>query len=220
MALLISTEHLNRAQLIRLAYGLAIFTVAYNLAEGFVSMYFGIADETLALAGFGADSFIECVSAAGILHLVRRMRRNDARDMVAFEQNALRITGAAFYALTLALLVGAGLSFWHGASPATTTAGIVVSLASLAIMQFLYSAKRAAGKALGSQAILSDAQCTRACFWLSFVLLGSSLAYMAFGFVWVDAVGSLGVAVFSIKEGREAFAKAKKATHSCGDNCC
>lgn len=219
MARSVSIKHLDRSQLLRLAYWLAVFTIAYNLAEGFVSLYFGLEDETLALAGFGADSFIECLSAAGILHLTRRMRRNDARDMDPFEQNALRVTGAAFYLLAAALSVGAGLAFWLGAQPETTIAGIIVALASLAVMLFLYRAKRAVGRALGSEAIISDARCTRACFWISGVLLASSLAFEAFGLTWLDAAGSLGVAVFAVKEGREAFAKARKASHACGDGC-
>ena len=32
-------------------------TVFYNLIEGMVSVFFGVADETLSLLGFGIDSF-------------------------------------------------------------------------------------------------------------------------------------------------------------------
>ena len=38
---------------------LAGFTIAYNLLEGLVSVYFGAQDEALTLFGFGVDSFIE-----------------------------------------------------------------------------------------------------------------------------------------------------------------
>jgi len=38
---------------------LAIITIVYNLVEGIVSVFFGAADETLSLFGFGIDSFVE-----------------------------------------------------------------------------------------------------------------------------------------------------------------
>ena len=40
------------------ALWLAFFTVFYNIAEGLISIFFGISDEALTLFGFGVDSFI------------------------------------------------------------------------------------------------------------------------------------------------------------------
>jgi len=44
------------------AYLLAQITIFYNLIEGLVSVFFGVADETLSLFGFGLDSFVEVLS--------------------------------------------------------------------------------------------------------------------------------------------------------------
>lgn len=46
-------------KLIKTAFILAIITIVYNVIEGLVSIYFGMEDETLALLGFGVDSFVE-----------------------------------------------------------------------------------------------------------------------------------------------------------------
>jgi hypothetical protein len=46
-------------KLFRMAQWLAIATIVYNILEGLVSVYFGFEDESLALFGFGIDSFIE-----------------------------------------------------------------------------------------------------------------------------------------------------------------
>jgi hypothetical protein len=51
-------------------------TIYYNLVEGIVSVWAGAADETLALFGFGVDSFIEVISAIGVWHMIRRVRAN------------------------------------------------------------------------------------------------------------------------------------------------
>jgi hypothetical protein len=58
------------------AHLLAIMTIYYNLVEGIVSVWAGAADETLALFGFGVDSFIEVISAIGVWHMIRRVRAN------------------------------------------------------------------------------------------------------------------------------------------------
>ena len=51
----------ERASLYRWAAALAAVTVFYNLAEGLVSVFFGLEDETIALFGFGVDSFVEVI---------------------------------------------------------------------------------------------------------------------------------------------------------------
>ena len=55
---------------------LAQITIFYNLIEGMVSVFFGVADETLSLFGFGIDSFVEVLSGIGIWNMVRRMKYN------------------------------------------------------------------------------------------------------------------------------------------------
>lgn len=81
-------------RLYRWALILAFITVGYNLIEGIVSVWFGFNDETLALFGFGLDSFIEVLSGIGIVHMVMRLRQNpSAKDRDKFETTALRITG-------------------------------------------------------------------------------------------------------------------------------
>ncbi len=48
------------------ASALALITIIYNIIEGMVSVYFGFDDETIALFGFGLDSFVEVISGIGI----------------------------------------------------------------------------------------------------------------------------------------------------------
>ncbi len=59
---------------------LSFITIAYNILEGIISVYFGIEDETISLLGFGIDSFVEVISGVGILHMVLRMRDTDVAE--------------------------------------------------------------------------------------------------------------------------------------------
>jgi len=212
-------QTLNRDKLLARANLLAIFTIIYNLIEGFVSMALGGADETLALFGFGVDSFIEVISAIGVWHMLRRLRAHGEERRDSFEQLALRITGGAFYALTAGLAVMAGLNLMQQHRPDTTLWGIVVSLVSMSFMWLLIHNKTLVGKALESPAILADAACSRACLYLSVVLLVASAGYELTGIGSLDAIGSMGIAWLTWKEGREAFAKARGMSCGCSCSC-
>jgi len=210
----------DRDRLLVRANLLAVFTILYNIVEGIVSMVLGGADETLALFGFGVDSLIEVVSAVGVWHMLRRIRKNQGETRDAFEQRALRITGGAFYALTAGLVLMAILNIVQGHRPETTLWGIVVSLVSISFMWLLIHHKTRVGKALGSPAILADAACSRACLYLSLVLLLASAGYELTGIRSLDAIGALLIAWLSWKEGKEAFDKVKGIACRCSTSCC
>ena len=203
---------MSKEKLIKTAYILAIVTIAYNVIEGVISVIFGISDDTLALLGFGVDSFVEVLSGIGIMHMIYRMRKagiHDVNSRDRFERQALRITGTAFYILMAGLVAGSVLNIIFGAEPETTIVGVIISSLSILTMYILMTWKTKIGKKLNSNAIIADANCTRTCFYLSFILLASSGLYELFGIGWFDIAGSLGIAWFAFSEGRESFEKAR-----------
>lgn len=212
---------MTREKWLSTALWLSILTVAYNIIEGLVSVYFGSSDDTLVLLGFGIDSFVEVLSGIGILHMVMRMRRTDVKSYDKFERQALRITGISFIVLTVGLVAGSVMNIVNKSKPETTLAGIIIASVSILTMYFLMHYKLKTGKALNSEAIIADAHCTKTCLYLSFILLISSLLYELFKINYIDIAGSLGIAWYALSEGRESLEKAKKnkLSCSCGDNC-
>ncbi|MCY2687894.1 cation transporter [Salinimicrobium sp. TH3] len=206
----------------RLHYALILsfITIGYNLIEGVVSTFFGASDDTLALFGFGLDSFVEVLSGVGIAHMIYRMKRNPVKERDNFEITALRITGAALYLLTAGLVIGAVIAIFNKSEPQTTLAGIIIAVLSILTMYFLYREKIKVGEKLESQPIISDAKCTKTCFYLSFILLASSLLYELWQIPYVDALGSIGIAWYAWKEGKEAFENARSKSLSCSSDCC
>jgi divalent metal cation (Fe/Co/Zn/Cd) transporter len=209
----------TKDKLYRAASFLAFITVAYNIVEGIVSAWFGAGDESLALFGFGLDSFVEVVSGAGIWHMVSRQRVRGEEEHDVFERRALKITGYGFYVLAAGLLISGCYDIYSGHAPKTTLWGIIVSCVSIVSMWLLIQLKVKVGKGLGSQAILADAACTRVCLYLSLILLVSSVGYELSGVGWLDAVGALWISWFSFKEGREALEKARGGQCSCSCSC-
>ncbi|MGB4773785.1 MAG: cation transporter [Daejeonella sp.] len=199
------------------ALRIAQFVVIYNIIEGIVSMITGYADESLTLFGFGADSFIEVASNLGVIFMINRIKQNPESDRTNFEKTALKITGYSFYVLSIGLSLGAVLSIIEKHKPINTMLGVFISLLSILVMWYVAHKQLKTGKALNSQPIISDARCTIVCIYMSVVLLASSLIYYLTGFRYVDALGAIGLAWFSVKEGKEAIEKSKG--RECCDDC-
>ena len=202
------TQASQQKRFYQYALWLAFFTIFYNTIEGLVSVYFGEHDQTLTLFGFGIDSFIEVISGVGIMAMVLRIRQNPDTPRGQFERTALRVTGWSFYLLAGGLLVNSLYNLYIRHKPESTISGAVISLISIAVMWALVKGKRIVGSTLESEPILSDANCTMVCIYMSVVLLASSLIYQFTGFGFVDSLGAIGLIYFSISEGRESFEKA------------
>jgi divalent metal cation (Fe/Co/Zn/Cd) transporter len=189
------------------------FTILYNLVEGAVSMGFGWSEESLALFGFGVDSWIEVASAAVVLWRLR------GHAEIERERRAALVIGGLFVALAAATALGAVLQLAAGQHPDSTVPGVVVSLASLGVMAWLWQAKVRVAKAIGSRTLEMDAACSRACIQLSVVLLAGSVLYLLVPALWwVDAAAALGLAALILKEGVEGIREARKPTFTGG--CC
>ncbi|MCB1137541.1 MAG: cation transporter [Leptospiraceae bacterium] len=208
---------------LRAVIWLSILTIGYNILEGLVSLFFGAQDETLALLGFGIDSFVEVLSAFGVLHMTLRMRSAGPQSAgrEEFERRALRITGIAFYLLVLGLIASAFVQVYTSREPESGLAGILISGISILGMGFLILGKERLGRQLNSPALLADAQCSRSCLYLSVAVLLSAATFELTGFLYADTAGALAVAFFAFREGRESLQKAGSNDLSCGcdDHC-
>jgi divalent metal cation (Fe/Co/Zn/Cd) transporter len=148
------------------------------------------------------------------------MKYSKVHTQDKFEKTALKITGYSFYLLTIGLIAASTLNLINGAKPHSTLAGIIISSISIVTMYWLMKSKLSVGRQLKSDAIIADANCTKTCFYLSFILLAASLLYELFGIGFVDILGSLGIAYYAFKEGKESLDKAKTGSLTCCDDDC
>jgi divalent metal cation (Fe/Co/Zn/Cd) transporter len=185
---------------------LEILTVGWNVIEGVVSICAAIVAGSVALLGFGFDSFVETTSGAILIWRLRAERR--ARDHEAIERldhRARRLVGVSLFLLAAYVAFDAVKSLLMRERPAPTTVGIVVTSISLVVMWWLARAKRRTAAALGSRALEADSFQTTACFWLSLITLTGIALNAALGWWWADPVAALGMVPFLVKEGREAW---------------
>lgn len=188
--------------LTRRALALSIFTVAYNLAEGVVSILLGLAARSAALIGFGLDSFVESLSG-GIM--VWRFSRRDLseEDEERIEQRAVKLVGVTFLLLGAYVLYESAEKLYRQEAPEASLGGIILAIVSLVIMPWLARAKRRTGEALGSASLLGDAKETLACAWLSVALLLGLGLNALLGWWWADPVAGLIIVIFLFREGLE-----------------
>ena len=209
----------HQKKLYATAFALALFTIFYNIAEGIISTWLGFEDESLALFGFGSDSFIEVISGLGIAHMILRIQKNPSSNRDNFERTALKITGVAFYLLVAGLVSTSLYNIWIGHKPDTTFWGIIISIISIIVMWGLVLWKRSVGKSLNSEPILADANCTLVCVYMSVILLISSGIYELFHIAYIDSLGTLALAYFAFNEGKECFEKANSDKYCSCSSC-
>ena len=152
---------------------------------------------------------------AWIAYMIIRIRKNPDSERSEFEKTALKITGYSFYALVAGLTITSIINIINAHKPTTAFWGVVISTISILVMIALLYGKIKVGKELNSAPILADASCTKICIYMSGILLLSSGIYELTGFVYADSIGTLGLAWFSLQEGRECFEKVRTNEAHC-----
>jgi len=195
---------------IRRGRRLAWFTIAWNSVEGIVGIASGLAAGSIALVGFGVDSYVEVLSGAVVLWRLSKERHGQALSEAA-EHKALRIIAGTFFALAAGVAAESVRKLATGDHPSASAVGVALTVVSLIVMPLLARAKRKVGRQLGSHALQADATETVLCVWLSAIVLAGLLLNATLGWWWADPVAAFGVVSVAAREGRQAWK---------GDTCC
>jgi divalent metal cation (Fe/Co/Zn/Cd) transporter len=179
------------------------FTVGWNIIEGIVAIAAGVIAGSIALVGFGLDSYIEVASCSV---LIWRLRKHgfDGEDEEAAEKKAILFVGATFFLLAVYVLYESGKKLYFQERPEESLIGIILAAVSLIVMPFLALYKKKIAVEIDSRALRADALETLACSYLSLTLLLGLGANYLFGWWWADPVAALAMIYFLLKEGWEA----------------
>lgn len=181
-------------------------TMVYNAVEGVLAIGAGIAAASIALVGFGLDSYIELAAATALLWRLRVEARGASREVVErTERRVHRFIGATFVALALYVTVQAVWVLWRAIPPEESPLGIVLAAASLVAMPLIAWGKLRAAREVGSAALRAEAKETLACSYLSFTLLLGLALNAAAGWWWADPAAALLMVPWLVKEGREGL---------------
>jgi divalent metal cation (Fe/Co/Zn/Cd) transporter len=204
----------DRHALIQQAFRLEYITLAWMIVEAVVAIGSGVAADSLTLIAFGIDSLIELASACVLIwRLTVELRYGQAFSERA-ETTASRVGGALLFVLAAYVVASAGWKLWTQQGAEFSLPGLAVTVLAIPIMSFLARRKLKVADALGSRALRADAVESITCGWLAFVAVGALVAQLLVGAWWVDALASLGIVWFVVREGREAW-----EGEACCDHC-
>jgi divalent metal cation (Fe/Co/Zn/Cd) transporter len=192
-------------------------TMAYNVIEAGVALWFGASAESIALLGFGLDSVIEC-AAAGVLlwRLSLEARGADPGQLERAERRVHRFVGATFLALAVYVMAQASLTLWRAEPPDESIPGIILAVASLVVMPLVAWGKLRAAREIASAALRAEAKETLACSYLSFALLLGLGANAVAAWWWADPVAALLMVPWLVREGLEGI-RGESCEGECSD---
>ena len=195
----------KRNVLIQRAFLFEYVTLAWMIIEATVAIASGLLANSLVLVAFGIDSAIELASAAVLVWRLNVELRQGQSYAEEAEKAASRIGGALLFLLAAYVVAAAGWKLWTRQGAEFSLLGFSVSLLAIPIMYVLSRRKLELAQQLGSRALRADAVESITCGWLAFVVVAALAAQLLFGAWWVDAIASLAIVYFLIREGREAW---------------
>jgi divalent metal cation (Fe/Co/Zn/Cd) transporter len=189
-------------------------TIGYNVLEGIIAVSSGLVAGSIALVGFGFDSWIEVAAAAVVLRRLLAETRGAEVDAVK-ERRARRFVAITFFVLAAYVTLEGIRDLLSEARPDASPVGIALTGVSIIVMPWLARAKRRVGEEMQSRLVVADATETKLCAWLSVSTFAGLLGYAIAGWTWLDPVAGFVIAAFAMQEGREAWEGELVCEESC-----
>jgi divalent metal cation (Fe/Co/Zn/Cd) transporter len=189
---------MEQAPLIRRGLLLEYLTLGWNVVGVVIVAVAAYNARSVALAGFGLDSLIEIF--ASVIVVWQLLGVNQQRERLA-----LRLIGAAFFALALYILAQITVTLLTRTHPAPSIGGIVWLAATFMAMLFLAYGKRVMGKQLGNVVLMTEGHVTLIDAYLAGAVLIGLILNALFDWWWADPLASLVIVYYGIKEGIHAW---------------
>ena len=185
--------------LLRRGLGLEYATLAWNVVGVGVVAVAAIASRSVALAGFGLDSLIEIFASLVVVWELT------GSGTPARQHTALRLIGAAFFALAVYITIQAGWVLAGRHHPDTSKLGIAWTAITCVVMLLLAAGKTATGKALANPVLRTEGRVTLVDAYLAAAVLSGLILNAGPGWWWADPLAGLVIVVYGTKEGWAAW---------------
>jgi hypothetical protein len=188
----------DAGSLLRRGRLLEVATLGWNVVGIVVLGFAAIAARSVALAGFGLDSFIEIGASTVVLWEL-------AGTGEGRQRRSLRLIGVAFVALACYLLVQSTWSLAAGFHPRHSMLGIAWTALTAVAMFALAAGKAHTGRALDNPVLLTEGRVTTIDGLLAVAVLIGLVLNAAAGWRWADPLAGYVLVYYAIKEAREIF---------------
>ena len=158
------------------AFVLSVFTLVYNIFEGVASIIAGFLSKSIALKGFGIDSFVESISGAVMIWRFRKQGKITEEEEEKVEKIAQRLVAISFFILSAYILYESIYKLYFKEVTEPSIPGLIIIIMSVIIMPVLFYLKYKTGRSLGSKSLIADSKETLACLFLSVAVLSRNSA--------------------------------------------
>lgn len=183
------TRHIRRLQVV---------TLLWMLAECATALLAAWRARSPVLLAFGADSFVELLSAAVVL-------LQFVPHFTLSERRAARLAGILLFILAGVITFTSIVALWKGVLPETSWIGIGVTIAALVVMPLLSSAKRRASRETRNVALSADAVQSATCAYLAGITLAGLALNAVFRIPSIDPAAALVAVPIICLEGGKAL---------------
>lgn len=183
------TRHVRRLQVV---------TLLWMLAECATALLAAWRARSPVLLAFGADSFVELLSAAVVL-------LQFVPYFTLSKRRAARLAGILLFILAGVITFTSIVALWKGVLPETSWIGIGVTIAALMVMPLLSSAKRRASRETRNVALSADAVQSATCAYLAGITLAGLAPNAVLRIPSIDPAAALVAVPIICLEGRKAL---------------
>jgi divalent metal cation (Fe/Co/Zn/Cd) transporter len=189
---------LNETLLIKRGLLLEYLTLGWNVVGVVIVIFAAFAARSVALAGFGLDSLIEIFASVVVVWQLTGV--NQQRERLA-----LRLIGIAFILLVSYILAQLAAVLLTGTHAVTSIGGIIWIAATFIAMLCLAFGKQVTGRQLQNEVLLTEGRVTLVDAYLAAAVLLGLLLNALFGWWWADALASLVIVYYGVREAIHAL---------------
>jgi len=186
-------------QLLQRGLWLEYSTLGWNIVGCGIVLAAAWLAHSVALAGFGLDSVIEIFAS---IIVVWQLKGSATPHR---ERRALRLIGAAFFALALYILAQSAYTLLTGARPEPSSGGILWLALTFVAMMALACGKGRTGKALNNPVLQTEVHVTIVDAYLAGAVLVGLILNASLGWWWADPLAGLVIVYYGLKEGLHAW---------------
>jgi len=188
----------QQKNLIKRGIALEYITLIWNVVGFGVILYAAFKAHSVALAGFGLDSFIEIFASVIVVWQLKSINKDK-------EWFAERLIGYTFFALALYLVVQIIIVIANQTHPQQSTLGIVWLALTAAVMFLLAYGKMKVGNAIQNPVLQKEAKVTLIDAMLAVSVLVGLGVNAIFGIWYADVIAALVIVYYGVKEGVHAL---------------
>jgi divalent metal cation (Fe/Co/Zn/Cd) transporter len=177
----------------------SLVSVVWSVLASCIAIALGVASDSAVLVAFGAIGFVDAAGSVALTYHFRHALRHDALSE-RLEQIAHRVVVTGLFAVGIAAVAVGIFRLVTGETSDSSGAGTALAAVSLVVLAGLSARKQKLARRVGSDALLADGRLSGVGALQAGVTLFGTVAALALGWDWADAVaaGLVGLVAISV----------------------